>query len=58
MRQSWRYFLFTHWPIPPERLRPHIPSSLEIETYNRFACLGVVVFVMEEYTFVDCHLYQ
>ena len=47
MRQSWRNFLFTHWPIPTEILRPHIPSSLEIDTYNGSAWLGVVVFVME-----------
>ena len=47
MRQSWRNFLFTHWPIPTEILRPHIPSALEIDTYNGSAWLGVVVFVME-----------
>ena len=47
MRQSWRNFLFTHWPIPTEILRPHIPSTLEIDTYNGSAWLGVVVFVME-----------
>ena len=47
MRQSWRNLLFTHWPIPTEILRPHIPSSLEIDTYNGSAWLGVVVFVME-----------
>ena len=47
MRQSWRNFLFIHWPIPAEILRPHIPSFLEIDTYNGSAWLGVVVFVME-----------
>ena len=39
--------MFTHWPIPTEILRPHIPSTLEIDTYNGSAWLGVVVFVME-----------
>ncbi|MCQ6276307.1 DUF2071 domain-containing protein [Bacillus sp. V3B] len=47
MRQNWGHFLFVHWPIPLELLRPHIPSTLEIDTYNRSAWLGVVVFVME-----------
>jgi len=46
MRQSWRNSLFIHWPIPAEVLRPHIPSVLEIDTYNGSAWLGVVVFVM------------
>ncbi len=47
MSQSWRNLLFIHWPIPPEILRPHIPSTLEIDTYNRSAWLGVVVLVIE-----------
>ena len=38
--------LFTHWPIPTEILRPHIPSTLELDTYNGSAWLGVVVFVI------------
>lgn len=47
MRQTWSNLLFLHWPIPPETLRPHIPSSLQIDTFDRSAWLGVVVFVME-----------
>ena len=40
------YYLL-HWPIPTEILRPHIPSTLEIDTFNGSAWLGVVVFVIE-----------
>lgn len=47
MRQSWRNLLFTHWPIPPEILRPYIPSSLQIDTFDGSAWLGVVVFEMK-----------
>ncbi|CAG9614573.1 hypothetical protein BACCIP111899_03806 [Bacillus rhizoplanae] len=39
--------MFAHWPIPAETLRPHNPSSLQIDTFNGYAWLGVVVFVME-----------
>ena len=37
----------SHWPIPPEILRPYIPSSLQIDTFDGSAWLGVVVFVMK-----------
>ncbi|KAA9031579.1 YqjF family protein [Niallia endozanthoxylica] len=47
MRQRWRNLLFSHWPIPPEILRRHIPSALEIDTYQGYAYLGVIVFVIE-----------
>ncbi|PGZ93509.1 hypothetical protein COE51_23795 [Bacillus pseudomycoides] len=36
-----------HRPIPGETLRSHTPSSLQIDTFNGYAWLGVVVFVME-----------
>ena len=47
LRQTWSNLLFIHWPISAELLRPHIPSSLQIDTYNGTAWLGVVAFVME-----------
>lgn len=47
MRQTWSNLLFLHWPIPAESLRPHIPAPLQIDTFNRSAWLGVVVFVMD-----------
>ncbi|HWO97815.1 MAG TPA: DUF2071 domain-containing protein [Bacillus sp. (in: firmicutes)] len=47
MRQTWSNLLFLHWPIPPETLRPYIPPSLQIDTFDRSAWLGIVVFVMD-----------
>ena len=58
IRQTWSNLLFIHWPISPELLRPHIPSSLQIDTYNRTAWLGVVYSLWREYIFADCQLYH
>ena len=58
MRQPWRHLLFTHWRIPAETLRPHIPPHLEIDTFNGYAWLGVIVFVMEGIYLVGFQLYH
>ncbi|KKI92857.1 hypothetical protein WQ54_06630 [Bacillus sp. SA1-12] len=47
MRQTWRNLLFLHWPIPIEKLRPHIPSALQIDTFNGSAWLGIILFVID-----------
>ena len=47
MRQTWKNVFFAHWPILPERLRSSIPSSLDIDTYQQMAWLGVVIFEIE-----------
>ncbi|MCM3321404.1 YqjF family protein [Cytobacillus kochii] len=47
MRQTWRNLYFLHWPVPIEALREHIPNSLQIDTFNNYAWLGIVAFVME-----------
>lgn len=47
MRQTWSNLLFVHWPISSETLRPYIPPSLQIDTFDRHAWLGIVSFVME-----------
>ncbi len=46
MRQVWHDLLFAHWPVPVEVLRPLIPSSFEIDTYDGVAWIGVVPFRM------------
>lgn len=48
MRQSWRKLLFAHWSLPAQELRALIPESLEIDTYDGLAWLGVVPFSMNE----------
>ncbi|MBS4188956.1 DUF2071 domain-containing protein [Bacillus sp. FJAT-49705] len=47
MRQTWRNLLFVHWPISPETIREHIHPSLQIDTFNGVAWLGIVVFELE-----------
>ncbi|WP_312474087.1 DUF2071 domain-containing protein [Neobacillus sp.] len=47
MKQSWRNLLFAHWPVPVESLRPFVPNPLLIDTFDRYAWIGIVVFVMD-----------
>lgn len=46
MRQKWHDLLFMHWPVPVGALRALIPGSLEIETFDGTAWVGVVPFRM------------
>ena len=44
----WRDLLFAHWVVDEAALRPLIPPSLEIDTFEGRAYLGVVPFAMED----------
>lgn len=46
MHQRWTNVLFAHWAVAAEALRPLLPKSLELLTYNGSAWLGLVPFVM------------
>lgn len=46
LSMSWHDLLFMHWPVPAESLRPHIPSALQLDTFDGSAWLGVVPFRM------------
>jgi len=46
MHQEWGKLLFMHWRINANLLRPHIPKSLEIDTYGDSAWIGIVPFTM------------
>ncbi len=46
MRQWWGKLLFMHWPVAPSAIRPLVPQSLSIDTYDGQAWLGVVPFTM------------
>lgn len=46
MRQTWSDLLFLHWVVPVESLRPLIPRSLEIDTFDGNAFVGLVPFTM------------
>ena len=44
---QWHDLAFLHWPVPAARLRPLIPASLELQTFEGTAWLGVVPFTMK-----------
>ncbi|GCF09429.1 YqjF family protein [Dictyobacter arantiisoli] len=46
MRQNWHDLLFAHWPIAPDKLRPLMPASFELDTFEGEAWVGVVPFRM------------
>jgi uncharacterized protein YqjF (DUF2071 family) len=46
MTMTWRNLLFAHWPLPPDALRSKIPPSLELETFDGAAWIGIVPFEM------------
>ncbi len=46
MAQNWHDLLFAHWPVDAQALRPHIPDSLQIDTFEGQAWIGVVPFRM------------
>ncbi|WP_255192832.1 YqjF family protein [Natronobeatus ordinarius] len=43
---TWRDGLYLHWPVSPDRLRPHVPAPLELETRNGEAWVSVLPFVL------------
>jgi uncharacterized protein len=46
MAMQWHDLLFMHWPVPPAVLRPAIPPTLTLETFDGAAWLGVTPFRM------------
>ncbi len=46
MFQIWHDLLFAHWPVPLEVMRARIPSTLELDTFDGAAWVGVVPFRM------------
>ncbi|HLZ20504.1 MAG TPA: DUF2071 domain-containing protein [Ktedonobacterales bacterium] len=46
MSQRWHNLLFAHWPLPPEVLRPLVPATLPLDTFEDQAWVGVVPFRM------------
>ena len=51
LRQRWSRLLFAHWPIPVADLQPKLPAGLRADTFDGFAWLGVVPFVMDRVRF-------
>jgi uncharacterized protein YqjF (DUF2071 family) len=46
MKQTWHDLLFAHWPIPPDTLRPLVPSQLALDTFGGHCWIGLVPFWM------------
>ena len=44
MEQVWEDLLFLHWPIEEALIRPLIPESLEIDTFEGKAWIGITPF--------------
>jgi uncharacterized protein YqjF (DUF2071 family) len=44
----WHSLAFLHWPVPAEAMRPHIPRSLQLDTFDGSAWLGIVPFRMSD----------
>lgn len=42
----WHDLLFAHWPVPVNSIRPLIPNSLDVDTFDGSAWVGVVPFHM------------
>jgi len=38
---TWSTLLFCHWPVEPGHLRPLVPPSLEIDTFDGRAWVGL-----------------
>jgi uncharacterized protein len=46
MEQTWNDLLFAHWPLPPETLRPLVPSLLPLDTFEGQCWVAVTPFHM------------
>jgi uncharacterized protein len=48
MHQQWNNLLFLHWPLDPLALRPFVPPSLEIDTFEAHAWIGITPFMLRD----------
>jgi uncharacterized protein YqjF (DUF2071 family) len=46
MAQTWRDLLFAHWALSPEKLRPLLPGSLPLDTFDGRAWVGITPFAV------------
>jgi len=48
MYMSWTDLIFAHWTCDPEKMRRFVPQSLELDTFEGRAYLGIVPFMMTD----------
>jgi uncharacterized protein YqjF (DUF2071 family) len=46
MIQDWNTLTFLHWSYPPAAIRPLLPRSLELDTFNGLAWIGLTPFLL------------
>ena len=46
LSMRWHDLLFLHWPIRPELIRPLIPRTLELDTFDGWCWIAIVPFHM------------
>lgn len=46
MAQTWRDLLFAHWALSPEKLRPLLPASVPLDTFEGRAWVGITPFAV------------
>lgn len=44
MTQTWDDLCFLHWPLDPHQLRSLLPNSVELDTFDGRAWLGIIPF--------------
>ncbi len=47
MRMTWTNLLFMHWPADAAHVQSQLPASLEVETFDGAAWVGLIPFRME-----------
>jgi uncharacterized protein YqjF (DUF2071 family) len=47
MAQRWCDLLFAHWPVTPDRLRPHLPEGLILDCHGGTAWVSITPFRLE-----------
>lgn len=46
MAQRWSELLFAHWPVPLAAVRPLVPTSLPLDTYDGSAWISIASFYL------------
>lgn len=46
MAQRWSDLLFVHWPVPVDAVRPLVPASLPIDTFDGSAWISIASFYL------------
>jgi uncharacterized protein YqjF (DUF2071 family) len=48
MYQTWSWITFLHWSYPPEAVQRLLPDSLEVQTFEERAWVGLTPFFLED----------